>query len=347
MNQERFIDELEIEVQAGSGGGGAVSFHHEKFRSRGGPDGGDGGRGGDVIFETDPSIKNLLRLAGRGRTFKAEGGKKGGKNKKAGQDGKDLIIKVPVGTELIDPDKETRIADLISEGARLTLARGAAGGRGNARFATATDQAPRRAGKGKKAEPKKIRLRLKFLADVGLIGYPNTGKSTLLAHLTSARSRIADYPFTTLKPNLGIMQTDEFASFILVDMPALTEGAHQGNGIGNRFLQHLERVKILVHLLDISQEEALTHFDLVNEELCLYDESLDRLPQIVAINKVDFIENKERIEGIKSSLDSRGYEAIPISALKGEGLDELKNKIVELLKQKEWDTNQQRKFLHN
>lgn len=327
-----FVDELEIEVQAGNGGDGAVSLHREKFRPRGGPDGGDGGRGGDVIFEADSSRKTLSDLARKGRIFKAEGGKNGSGNNCAGQNGRDLVIKVPVGTELIDPVENTRITDLISPGARTTVAKGAPGGRGNARFATATNQTPRSAEKGTKTEPKKILLRFKLIADVGLVGYPNTGKSTLLAHLTSARPKIADYPFTTLNPNLGVIQTDEFLSFVVIDMPALCEGSHHGSGIGNRWLCHLERTRLLVHLLDISQNEVLRSFDLLNEELRLYDESLGRLPQLVAINKMDLITDEGMIKEIENILDSRGYEVIPISALKGDGLEELKERIVESLK---------------
>ncbi|HAV42757.1 TPA: GTPase ObgE [bacterium] len=325
-----FVDELEIKIQAGKGGDGAVSLHHEKYRPRGGPDGGDGGRGGDVIFEVDPSLNTLSHLAKGGQIFKAEDGKKGGKNNCTGQDGRPLIIKVPLGTEVIDFNENVKIADLVLAEASVIAACGAPGGKGNARFATPTNQTPRKAEKGKTTEPKRILLRFKLVADIGLVGYPNTGKSTLLAQLTFAKPKIADYPFTTLNPNLGIMQTDEFSSYTLIDLPAIIEGAHQGHGLGNRFLQHLERAKILIHLLDATQDPP-AQFDLLNKELSLYHNSLDRLPQLVVANKIDLVEDQERLDEIRDSLGLRGYESIFVSALKGRGLDELKERIAKTL----------------
>jgi GTP-binding protein len=329
----QFVDEVEITVKGGDGGNGVVAFRREKFVPRGGPSGGDGGHGGDVILEADSKLSTLVDLRYKKR-YVAERGGNGGPDNKRGKDGEDLILKVPVGTIVYDADTGKVVADLVSDGARCVAAHGGRGGRGNASFATSTNQTPKFAEKGEPGEEVRIRLELKLLADVGLIGYPNVGKSTLISRISAAKPKIADYPFTTLVPNLGVVRVDD-QSFVVADMPGLIDGAHEGAGLGDQFLRHIERTRLLVHVLDVSGltgRDPLEDFDRINHELCAYSEKLAALPQIVALNKIDVPGSAEVVDRVKPELERRGYAVHQISALTGQGVQELVYRIAETLK---------------
>lgn len=330
----RFVDEAEIVVKAGNGGNGAVSFRREKFVPRGGPDGGDGGRGGHVIIQADERVRTLIDLQ-LNRYYRAQNGAHGRGSKRKGKDGEDLIIRVPVGTLVYDADTGELLADLNEPGMSVLVARGGIGGRGNAAFANPVRQAPRFAEFGDRGEVRRLRLELKLLADVGLIGYPNVGKSTLISRISAARPKIADYPFTTIVPNLGTVRVDHF-SFVVADIPGLIEGAHRGAGLGHGFLRHVERCQLLLHLIDMSGSEGrhpLNEFKAVNEELRLFNPRLAERPQIVVANKMDLPGAMENLKECKPKLEAMGYEVFPISALTGEGIPALIKRTVELLKQ--------------
>jgi GTP-binding protein len=321
-----FVDEVRIEVQGGRGGDGCISFHHQKFRPRGGPAGGDGGRGGNVVAKADPSLTTLLGLKDRG-LFKAGRGGDGGGSLCHGKDGEDLIIRLPLGTEVIDLDGERKIVELLMEGEERVVVQGGEGGKGNARFATSRQRAPRRRSLGREGERRRLLLRLKLMSDAGIVGYPNTGKSTLLSRLSSARPKIAPYPFTTTSPNLGVLWADEFTSFTIIDLPAIVEGAHKGAGLGNHFLRHILRTRLLIHILDLSVDEPIAQFNNLNNELGLYDEGLLGFPQIVVLNKCDLVDNREKVFKIEASLATYGYEALSVSAIRGDGISHLKERI--------------------
>lgn len=323
---EKFIDRVKIYVRAGKGGDGAVAFLREKYRPKGGPAGGDGGRGGNVILVATSSKNTLLDFKYK-KHFIAEDGEPGKGKKMHGKKGEDLIIYVPVGTVVKDAQTGEIICDLVKDGQTCIVARGGKGGRGNARFATPTNQAPTYAEKGEPGEEKWIILELKLIADVGLIGFPNVGKSTLLARLTRANPKIADYPFTTLSPNLGVMELDWDRRLVIADIPGLIEDAHKGAGLGHEFLRHIERTKFLAHIIDVSdfrEREPIQAFEAINKELALYSQELVKKPQIVVANKIDALSDKELIEDLKNYFKERGYEFYAISALTGEGLEELK-----------------------
>lgn len=323
---EKFIDRVKIYVRAGKGGDGAVAFLREKYRPKGGPAGGDGGRGGNVILVATSSKNTLLDFKYK-KHFIAEDGGPGKGKKMHGKKGEDLIIYVPVGTVVKDAQTGEIICDLVKDGQTCIVARGGKGGRGNARFATPTNQAPTYAEKGEPGEEKWIILELKLIADVGLIGFPNVGKSTLLARLTRANPKIADYPFTTLSPNLGVMELDWDRRLVIADIPGLIEDAHKGAGLGHEFLRHIERTKFLAHIIDVSdfrEREPIQAFEAINKELALYSQELVKKPQIVVANKIDALSDKELIEDLKNYFKERGYEFYAISALTGEGLEELK-----------------------
>jgi len=309
-----FTDQVEIHVKSGKGGDGMMHFRREKFIPHGGPDGGDGGKGGDVIFEVKSTL-NTLSSFRQNQKFKAEEGVKGGPSQRSGHNGKDLILYVPPGTILFDADTGELIGDLTEPGQKLTILKGGRGGRGNQHFATSRNQAPRTAEKGEPAEEKHIKLELKLIADIGLIGIPNAGKSTLLSVLTNARPKIAPYPFTTLEPNLGVANIDDDTAVVLADIPGLIEGAAQGAGLGHDFLRHIQRTRVLVHILDGLSEDPLADYSQINSELSLFDPNLARKPQLVALNKIDQPEVQERLRSIQKQFKEQKVELMTISAL--------------------------------
>ncbi len=316
-----FFDEAKIYVVAGRGGNGCVSFRREKYVPMGGPDGGHGGKGGDVILVVNPRLNTLLSFRKRSH-FQAEHGAHGEGKKKQGKSGKDTLIQVPPGTVARDAERGGFIADLVNPNDRAIVARGGRGGRGNSAFASSTRQAPRWAEKGEPGQARWITLELKLLADVGIIGAPNAGKSTLLAAVTAARPKIADYPFTTLVPNLGVALVDD-REIVLADIPGLIEGAHTGAGLGDKFLRHIERTRVLIHLLDGALDDPLAAFDAINRELAEFDPRLTAKPQIVALNKIDLPDAQARWPGLQKAMAQRGVQAFAISAATGQGVREL------------------------
>ncbi len=315
-----FIDEAKIHVKAGDGGNGCVSFRREKCCPKGGPDGGDGGDGGSVFIEADPGRHTLIDLYYR-PLYRAGRGKHGQGKKKYGARGEDVVIKVPVGTVIKDRETGELLCDLDRAGARFAAVRGGRGGKGNAHFATPTRQAPRFALPADAGEERDLRLELKLVADVGLAGLPNAGKSTLISCISAARPKIADYPFTTLFPNLGVVRVDEFQSFVIADMPGLIEGAHQGTGLGDRFLRHIERSRILVHLVDISEDhdrEPVQDIRVINNELSQYNEDLGKKTQIIVGNKVDRV-SSDKSRSLEEYCKKQGQPCFFVSALTGQG----------------------------
>lgn len=330
----QFVDEVEIAVKGGDGGNGVVAFRREKFVPRGGPSGGNGGKGGSVILRADSKLSTLVDLRYK-KHYKAERGGDGGPNDKSGKNGHDLVLRLPVGTVVTDADSGGVLVDLVHDGQDYIVAKGGEGGRGNASFATSTNQTPKFAEKGEPTEERRIRLELKLLADVGIIGYPSVGKSTLISRISSAKPKIADYPFTTLVPNLGVVKVDD-KSFVVADMPGLIEGAHGGAGLGHQFLRHIERTRLLVHLIDVSGysgRDPMHDFDAINEELRAYSEKLASLSQIVALNKADMPESRGIGDELRPHLESRGLEVFEVSALTGQGLQPLLYRIAERLEE--------------
>lgn len=330
-----FIDEVEFKVKGGDGGNGIVSFRREKYEDMGGPDGGDGGDGGSIILQVDEGMNTLADLR-YNNIYKAERGKNGSSKNQHGKNGEDHILRVPPGTMVYDADTDQFLADLKEDGDQVTAAEGGKGGRGNARFKKSTRRAPRFAENGSEGEFRKIRLELKVLADVGLVGYPNVGKSTLISQVSHAKPKIASYHFTTLQPNLGVVKYGEFQSYVMADIPGLIEGAHQGTGLGDEFLKHLERTKLLVHVIDVSGIEGrdpLEDFEKINNELKQYNDYLASLEQVIALNKIDLEEGRQNIEDVKSELNNRGYSVFPISAVTGEGCQKLVYHVGERLKE--------------
>lgn len=321
----KFIDEAEVEVLAGNGGDGCAAFLREKYRPRGGPAGGDGGDGGDVIFRVDPGLSTLLdfKFQRRLRAGNGEGGR--GKHQ-YGKRGDDCVVRVPLGTVIHDIETSERIADLNTKDAWVIGAHGGRGGRGNMHYATSTNQAPRYAQPGTPGEEKRLRLELRLMADVGLVGFPNVGKSSLITRVSAARPRVADYPFTTLVPHLGVVRIDEEGSFVLADIPGLIEGAHEGHGLGDRFLRHVSRTQLLIHMLDVgglSGREPEHDFETINRELTAFDPHLAERPQIVVANKLDLSDARETYERLREDFARRGIELWGISAATGEGVAEL------------------------
>ncbi|AEM78435.1 LOW QUALITY PROTEIN: GTP1/OBG sub domain protein [Thermoanaerobacter wiegelii Rt8.B1] len=327
-----FIDTARIYIKAGDGGNGIISFRREKYVAYGGPDGGDGGKGGDVIFVADPNLSTLLDFKYK-KKYIAQNGENGRGKNQYGKNGEDLYIKVPVGTLIINDETGEIIADLVKPNQKAIVLRGGKGGRGNTKFATSTLKTPRFAESGEKGKEMWVRLELKLLADVGLIGFPNAGKSTLLASCTRAKPKIANYPFTTLTPNLGVVEY-KGKSFVMADIPGLIEGAHIGEGLGHDFLRHIERTKMLIHVVNVSGNEGrdpIEDFEKINEELKLYSERLLTLPQIVAANKIDLQSGRENYPDFEKEIKKRGYDVYPISALTKEGIDKLLDKTIEIL----------------
>lgn len=321
----KFIDEVKIHVKAGDGGRGCVSFRREKFIPRGGPDGGDGGDGGNIVLRVDEGLGTLLDLRYQIHYKAQRGGHGMGKNRH-GKNGEDLEIRVPPGVLVYDGETGELLADLTQSDRQLVVARGGMGGRGNARFATSTNRAPRHAQPGTEGEEHWLRLELKLLADVGLLGMPNAGKSTLISALSAARPKIADYPFTTLVPNLGVVRCGDFRTFVMADIPGLIEGASEGHGLGTRFLRHVERTDLFLHLLDLSdlqEGEPLERFALINRELARHNLELTRKPQLVVLTKIDITEVRERLDGVRAAFAAEGISTLAVSAVTGEGLREL------------------------
>jgi GTP-binding protein len=324
-----FIDEATIRVKAGDGGNGCVAFRREKFVPRGGPSGGDGGKGGDVIMESSERHNTLVHFRFNPE-YKAERGRHGEGSNKTGREGVDVVLKVPVGTIVYDAESGEKVHDFSAPDDRMIIARGGRGGRGNAQFKTSTHQAPREHEDGRPGEERTLRLELKLLADVGLVGYPNVGKSTLISRISAARPKIADYPFTTLQPNLGVVAVGDPAneiSFVVADIPGLIEGAHEGAGLGVQFLRHIERTRLLVHLVDVSDSsgrpDPVKDFEVIMGELASFGAGLEKKPMIVAASKID-VASKTKLAKLKRYAKSQHFELLPISAVTGEGVEKLK-----------------------
>lgn len=329
-----FIDETVITAKSGKGGDGMVHFRREKFVPFGGPDGGDGGRGGDIILEVSPTLNTLSSFQNK-RVFQAEDGKPGGGNNKTGKSGEDMVILVPPGTVIYDEETGEVLGDLVSQDDRLTVCKGGRGGRGNARFATSRNQAPRIAERGEPGEERTLRLEMKLIADVGIVGVPNAGKSTFLAAVTNAKPKIAAYPFTTLEPNLGVAVLDDETTLVLADIPGLIEGAHEGIGLGHTFLRHIQRARVLIHLLDGLAEDPVLDYAQINSELALFDPLLADKPQVVAFNKMDLDDVMARWPAIEARLKAHGLnqegDLIAISAVAGTNVKKLLYKAAQLL----------------
>ncbi len=320
-----FVDEAQIEVRAGDGGDGAVHFRREKFVPRGGPDGGNGGDGGDVILVADPDLHTLLDFEYES-VFSAESGVAGAGRHRDGKNGADCIVRVPPGTMVYEQASGQQVADLVVPGDRLIAARGGEGGRGNTAFATATHRTPRFAEQGLAGESRGLRLELRIIADVGVIGFPNAGKSTLISHLSAAQPKIASYPFTTLQPQLGVVRVSDERQFVIADMPGLIEGAHAGRGLGDQFLRHIRRTRLLLHMLDVAavdQRDPLEDYENLNGELAAYDEQIAALPQLVALNKIDLPDSEVFLPVCQQYFAERQIPAYPVSAVTGAGLTQL------------------------
>jgi len=321
----QFVDEVEIRVRAGRGGDGCVAFRREKYVPRGGPSGGDGGDGGSVVVEADERLRTLLDLRSMAMV-KAANGQPGKGKQMNGRGGEDRVIRLPVGTVALDADTGDVVVDLIEPGQRAVVARGGGGGRGNMHFATSTNRAPRRAEEGRPGRERSLRLELKLMADVGLLGFPNVGKSTFIRRASRARPKVAAYPFTTLVPHLGVCELSDLRSFVIADIPGLVEGASEGAGLGHRFLRHLERTSVLLHLLDPTQVErgsAVEAFEALNRELTAYSDLLADLSQVVAVNKIDLPDVRASVSDLKEAFDARGIALYGVSAATGEGVADL------------------------
>ena len=336
-----FIDRAKIRVQGGHGGNGVTAFRREKFVPRGGPSGGDGGRGGDVWVQADESLNTLLHLkynplhvAGRG--MHGEG------SNRSGKEGEDAIVRVPVGTQIFDPITNELLCDLEEDGARWLAARGGRGGFGNAHFTTSTNRAPRYHQEGSPGEEFEFQLELKLLADVGLVGFPNAGKSTFISTVSAAHPKIADYPFTTLEPHLGVVDLGDFRTFVIADIPGLIEGAHEGHGLGDRFLRHIERTKLLLHLVDVSSasgRDAVGDYEVINRELEAYDPRLSERAQFVVATKLDALDDPTRLESLRERAQQDARPFFAISAVAGTGVSELLNAIARELKELRTNVN--------
>src|SRR5437870_5101902 len=329
-----FIDEAKITVKGGDGGHGCIAFRREKFVPKGGPSGGDGGSGGSVHLISDPHANTLLKFRFN-HTFRAERGRHGEGSNRHGRSGSDLDVSVPIGTVVHDDETGEELHDFTKPGERVLIAKGGRGGHGNAHFASSVNRVPHKAQDGAPGEEKTLRLELKLLADVGLVGYPNVGKSTLISRISAARPKIADYPFTTLEPNLGVVvvgRPPDEKSFVVADIPGLIEGAHTGSGLGTQFLRHIERTRLLVHLVDVSdasgRPDPVKDVEVIMAELASFGAKLDEKPMIVAASKID-VANKEKLAKLKRYCKKQGYELFPISAVTGKGIKELKYEMAE------------------
>lgn len=322
-----FIDKAKIFIKAGDGGNGSISFHREKYIASGGPDGGDGGRGGNVIFHADTGLTTLMDFKYK-RKYTAENGGAGAAKRQKGKKGSDIIINVPCGTVVRDFESNMIIADISDQEHDFVIARGGNGGWGNAHFSTPTRQAPNFAKNGRKGDERMVVLELKLLADVGLVGFPNVGKSTILSATTKADPKIANYHFTTLEPNLGVVDLGDHRSFVLADIPGIIEGASEGVGLGHEFLRHIERTRLLIHVVDVSGTEGrnpIEDFDIINDELSKYDMELEERPQIIAANKTDILQDESIYNEFKEEMEKRGFTVFELSAATGKGVRELMN----------------------
>ncbi len=320
-----FIDRVKIRVRAGRGGNGVTAFRREKFVPRGGPSGGDGGRGGDVWLEATNSLNTLLHLR-YNPEHTAERGKHGEGSNRSGREGEDVVVQVPVGTQVFDAETGDIYVDFTQEGQRWQAAKGGRGGFGNAHFTSSTNRAPRYHQEGTPGEERELQLELKLLADVGLVGFPNAGKSTLISTISAAKPKIADYPFTTLEPHLGVVDLGEFRTFVVADIPGLIEGAHKGAGLGDRFLRHVERTKLLLHLVDVSSasgRDPVDDYETIKRELAAYDERLSERPQIVVATKLDALDEPERLERLRERAAAEGREFHAVSSATRSGIQEL------------------------
>ncbi len=321
----QFVDEVKIYAKAGDGGRGCVSFRREKYVPMGGPDGGDGGDGGDVLIEADENLGTLLDLRYQ-QHYKAQSGVPGRGKNMHGRNGESLLIRVPPGTLVRDAETGEELVDVRETNKRITLLRGGRGGRGNARFATSTNRAPRHAQPGIPGEERWFRLELKLLADVGLVGLPNAGKSTLISSVSAARPKIADYPFTTLVPNLGVVRYGSYRTFVMADIPGLIEGASEGQGLGARFLRHVERTDLFLHLVDLSgiqEGDPRTNFEIINRELTRHNPEMAQKPQIVVLTKTDITEVREKIPEMRAHFEKLGFRVMALSAVTGDGIFEM------------------------
>ena len=328
-----FIDRVKIRVASGKGGDGVTAFRREKFVPRGGPSGGDGGRGGDVWMEADESLNTLLHLR-YNPEHRAERGRHGEGSNRHGKDSPDVVIKVPVGTQVFDAESEELLFDFTSSGQKFLAAKGGKGGWGNQHFATSTNRAPRYHYVGRTGEERELQLELKLIADVGLVGFPNAGKSTLISVISAAKPKIADYPFTTLEPNLGVVDLGEYKTFVVADIPGLIEGASEGAGLGDRFLRHVERTKLILHLVDVSSisgRDSNEDYAIINRELANYDENLAMRPQIVVATKIDALDEPERLEKLREAADEDGKPFLQISAVTNFGTKDLVNLVAQKL----------------
>src|SRR5579864_2771911 len=327
-----FIDEVKILVKAGDGGNGCLAFRREKFVPRGGPSGGDGGRGGDVVLVASPHHNTLLHFRFNPE-HKAERGRHGEGSNRKGRDGASVDVPTPIGTVVYDADTGEKLHDFTVAGDRFIVAHGGRGGRGNARFATSTHQAPTEHEQGKPGEERRLRLELKLLADVGLVGFPNAGKSTLISRISAARPKIADYPFTTLEPNLGVVSVDD-RTFVVADIPGLIEGAHLGHGLGTQFLRHIERTRLLAHLVDVSESsgrDPVEDFRVVMDELASFGEGLASKPMFVVATKIDVAQDLDRIERLRSMAVAKGLPFYEISSVTGHGIEGLKYEMAQIV----------------
>jgi GTP-binding protein len=326
-----FIDRARIKVIAGNGGDGCLAFRREKFVPKGGPSGGDGGKGGDVVLECSDRVNTLLQFQYK-RIFKAQRGGHGEGARRHGRDGHDQVILVPPGTQVFQEPEQILIHDFAHPGERLRVAVGGGGGRGNAQFATPINQAPRYCEPGRAGEEVELTLILKLIADVALVGFPNAGKSTLISRISAARPKIADYPFTTLVPHLGVVSAGEFRSFVVADIPGLIEGAHEGHGLGDRFLQHVERTRVLVHLIDVSQaRDPVADFKAIMKELILFSPALGERPQVVVASKVDALSEPAKLQRLKRMCSRRKLRFHSISSVTGQGIQELVEILAQML----------------
>jgi len=335
-----FIDRAKIKVKAGDGGNGVTAFRREKFVPRGGPSGGDGGVGGDVWIESDEGLNTLLHLR-YNPEHKAERGRHGEGSNRFGKDGESIAVKVPVGTQVFDAETNELLFDFTESGQKYLAAKGGKGGWGNSHFATPTKRAPKYHYNGRSGEERELQLELKLIADVALVGLPNAGKSTLISVISAAKPKIADYPFTTLEPNLGVVDMGDFNTFVVADIPGLIEGASEGAGLGDRFLRHVERTKLILHLVDVSSQletDVIENYETINRELKNYDEELAARPQIIVATKTDALDDRERLERLRKKAVKDGREFFAISSATRKGVDELVARVSTLLKHANTET---------